>query len=131
MPEDLNLDWLNADEPQKKSRDKSSKKPRAENKIPGPNQLKKLKQENKTLKERYEKLKHHELTEENIIKYFTEIKKAKLYELDRFFSMNRAHEIRKVLKSLLNQKIIFRGKNGWHRINPNYKNIKNKQEEVE
>lgn len=93
---------------------------------PDPNQLKILKKK-QDLQEKYDALKHHELSEENMIKYFMETKKVKLYELDRYFSLNTAHEIENILKDLRKENKIFRGKNGWHRINPEYKKELNRR----
>jgi hypothetical protein len=55
------------------------------------------------------------------------IKKTKLYELSRFFDLSAAHEIEKLLKKLLKDRIIFRGKNNWFSLNPNYKKKINKE----
>lgn len=110
----FDLDWLDKKEPEKKEIKLGSRSP-------GPNEIKKLRRENKELKQKYGKLKHHELTRENLINYFMGIKQAKLYELVRFFDLNAAHEIEKLVKELVKEGIIRIYKNGWHRINPSYK----------
>lgn len=100
---------------------KQGENPKIKNKSPSSNQIQKLKHENKELNEKYDRLKQHELSEANIIQYFLGIRKTKLYELARFFDMNAAHEIENLLKKLLKEKKIYRGKNNWLSINPDYK----------
>lgn len=110
----FDLDWLNEGKSNKKNLQQVSPSK-------NPNQLKKLEQENKALKKQYQALKHHELSEENMIHYFMGIKQAKLYELTRFFDLRAAHEIEKVLKILLKKQVVRKYKNGWFKISPYYK----------
>lgn len=112
-----NLDWLNDLEPKEKEikKNKSSS---------GSNQIVKLKRENKKFKQKYNALKHHELSEQNVINYFMGIKQAKLYELVRFFDLSSGWEIKQMIDSLYKAGKLIKIKNGWFQINQNYKKLK-------
>lgn len=58
----------------------------------------------------------HELTIENMIQYFKEIKKTKLYELRRYFSDSNSVEIERILKFLYTTGVISRDKDNWYSL---------------
>jgi len=58
----------------------------------------------------------HELTMENMINFFKQTGKLKLYELKRFFSEASSNEIDGVLQYLYSSGILVRDKNKWYRL---------------
>lgn len=56
----------------------------------------------------------HELTIENMIQYFKETKRLKLYNLTRYFSDAKPSEIENILKYLYNTEKLRKDKNGWY-----------------
>ena len=56
----------------------------------------------------------HELTIENMIQYFKETKRLKLYNLTRYFSDAKPSEIDQMLKFLYTTKVLRKDKNGWY-----------------
>ena len=56
----------------------------------------------------------HELTIENLIQYFKETKRLKLYNLTRYFSDAKPSEIDQMLKFLYTTKVLRKDKNGWY-----------------
>ena len=58
--------------------------------------------------------KKHILNEENLIQYFKEVEKVKLYELKRYFHDNSSYQIKIQLNNLQKRKVLFKGKNGWY-----------------
>ena len=53
----------------------------------------------------------HELTIENMMQYFREVNKSKLYELKRYFSDSQLSDISDMLQYLFKQKILKRDVN--------------------
>lgn len=58
----------------------------------------------------------HELTIENMIRYFKETGKLKLYNLTRYFSDAKPKEIDKILSYLYKTGILSRDKNNWYSL---------------
>lgn len=58
----------------------------------------------------------HELTIENMIHYFKQVNKSKLYELRRYFSDSSSYEIDRMLKYLYSTGVIKRDKNNWYSL---------------
>ena len=58
--------------------------------------------------------KKHILNEQNLIQYFKEVEKAKLYELKRHFHENTSYQIKNQLDHLQERKLLSKGKNGWY-----------------
>jgi len=56
----------------------------------------------------------HELTIDNMIRYFKEVEKSKLYELKRYFSDSKLTEISKILDFLHKNGTLIKDKNGWY-----------------
>lgn len=56
----------------------------------------------------------HELTIDNMIQYFNQVSKSKLYELRRYFSDSSSFEIDRMLKYLHSSKVIKKDRNGWY-----------------
>lgn len=56
----------------------------------------------------------HELSMDNMIHYFKEVKKSKLYELRRYFSDSTSFEINKMLQYLHSTGVIKRDSNNWY-----------------
>lgn len=58
----------------------------------------------------------HELSIENMLQYFREVAKTKLYELRRYFSDSTSAEIESILKYLYDSGKIRRDKNNWYSL---------------
>ena len=58
----------------------------------------------------------HELTIENMMQYFREVNKTKLYELKRYFSDSTISEIDNMLQYLYKSKVLTRDKNNWYSL---------------
>ena len=58
----------------------------------------------------------HELTFENMMQYFREVDKAKLYELKRFFSDSPGYKIEKMLKFLYTSGELKKDKDNWYSL---------------
>ena len=58
----------------------------------------------------------HELSIENMLQYFREVAKTKLYELRRYFSDSTSAEIESILKYLYESGKITRDKNNWYSL---------------
>jgi len=58
----------------------------------------------------------HELTIENMMQYFREINKTKLYELGRYFSDSNISEINDMLQYLHKTGVLTRDKNNWYSL---------------
>ena len=56
----------------------------------------------------------HELTIENMIQYFKETRRLKLYNLTRYFSDAKPSEIENILKYLYSTGKLRKDKNGWY-----------------
>lgn len=59
----------------------------------------------------------HELTIENMMQYFREVNKSKLYELKRYFSYSQLSDISDILQYLFKQGILTRDVNNWYSLN--------------
>lgn len=59
----------------------------------------------------------HELTIKNMKQYFKEIRKAKLYEVRRYFSNSKSKDINEIIQFLHKQKFLYKDRNGWYRFN--------------
>jgi len=58
----------------------------------------------------------HELTIENMIQYFKETRKLKLYNLTRYFSDAKPGEVNNVLQYLYKTGVLTRDKNNWYSL---------------
>jgi len=58
----------------------------------------------------------HELAIENMMQYFREINKTKLYELGRYFSDSNISEINDMLQYLHKTGVLTRDKNNWYSL---------------
>jgi len=58
----------------------------------------------------------HELTIENMMQYFQEVNKTKLYELKRYFSDSKLSDIDDMLQYLYKTGVLTRDKNNWYSI---------------
>ncbi|MHA1291374.1 MAG: hypothetical protein ACTSQJ_01750 [Promethearchaeota archaeon] len=58
----------------------------------------------------------HELTIENMIQYFKETKRLKLYNLTRYFSDASPGKIDQMLQFLYTTKVLRKDRNGWYWI---------------
>lgn len=58
----------------------------------------------------------HEFTIENMMIYFKEIKKTKLYELRRYFSDSSSFEIDKMLKYFYSTGVVIKDKDNWYSL---------------
>lgn len=68
----------------------------------------------------------HELTIENMIQYFKETKRLKLYNLTRYFSDANPGKIDQMLQFLYTTKVLRKDRNGWYRLkNAHARNFSN------
>jgi len=58
----------------------------------------------------------HELSIENMIQYFKEVLKSKLYELKRYFSDSNLNEIKEMLDFLHKNGTLIKNKDGWYSL---------------
>lgn len=58
----------------------------------------------------------HELTIENMMQYFREVNKSKLYELKRYFSDSQLSDISDMLQYLFKQDLLKRDVNNWYSL---------------
>ena len=59
----------------------------------------------------------HELTIENMMQYFREVNKTKLYELKRYFSDSQLSDISNMLQYLFKSGALTRDVNNWYSLN--------------
>ena len=59
---------------------------------------------------------NHELTIDNMVLYFKQVNKTKLYELRRYFSDSSSYEIERMQKFLHSTGVIKKDKNNWYSL---------------